>query len=70
MTNEDIDVIEEKMPELDFDLRTDYSGRGMYGSTTMGIVVGRYDLEDVESFLKEEGISYRLDNMGLDYILY
>lgn len=57
--------------DAEVSLREGYSGRGMYGKTTAGIVVdtigfvyyamGRLGLEFVE---------LREDNMGLSYIVY
>jgi hypothetical protein len=44
----------------------DYSGRCMFGRTCFGIIVGRYDVEDVQK--KYKGVS--VDNLGLDYICY
>ena len=37
-----------------------YSGRGMFGRETFGVVVGSIP----------RGCKWRTDNMGMDYILY
>lgn len=46
-------------------VRDDYSGRGMYGRKTFGIVTC-YDAINACPGLKKVAI----DNMGLDYIFY
>jgi hypothetical protein len=61
-------------------IRDDYSGRGMYGTTTTGIVCESIEEfikacvaatldepENMEEFLYED---IRSDNMGLDIIFY
>ena len=52
------------------DVQSDYSGRGMYGVTTAGVVT-RY-FADVTHAMGKLGIedSRRIDNMGLDMIVY
>ena len=48
-----------------------YSGRGMYGSETTGIVVYyRNDVDEVISQARQRGISLRQDSLGLNTILY
>ena len=52
-----------------------YSGRGMFGATTTGLVVGRYDFHTVVGKLKRLGLlfgktGFRIDNLGLNYIIY
>ena len=51
-------------------LRKDYSGRGMFGEKTCGVVGNRYDLEDACLDAKVKFNDLRLDNMGLDHIIY
>ncbi len=54
----------------DLDLRTDYSGRGMYGETTAAVVGAR---GDISHYAEACGIDVRgleWDNMGLDYVAY
>lgn len=69
--------------EPDLRLRESYSGRGMYGKTTAGVVGEQYDFnralaevmrmgdqeerEMVAEFLENE---YSQDNMGMDMIFY
>ena len=67
----------------DGEVREDYSGRGMYGRETAGVVLdflpeSMDELlegaeEDVE-FLQEDGIpipnGFSSDNMGMGYIIY
>ena len=62
-------------------LREEYSGRGMYGSTTAGVVGSLDDFdeavkkimkngdEDERQLYADEG-RFSTDNMGLDYIWY
>ena len=45
-------------------LYEDYSGRGMFGAKTTGVVLPGYHI--TEQMRKK----YRLDNMGLDMIIY
>ena len=55
---------------IEYELRHDYSGRGMYGETTSALVVK--DPQDVVyalGYLKLNGRT-RTDNMGLDYVVY
>ena len=51
-------------------LYENYSGRGMFGTATTGIVVG--SAGSVETTMKMLGIedSCRTDSMGLDVIVY
>lgn len=69
---------------LEFEQRTDYSGRGMYGSTTVGLIVdNQTDLlkaaayaafeigrngGDVDEFIAELDFSY--DSLGRSTIAY
>lgn len=57
--------------ELNVTLREHYSGRGMFGKSTAGVVGSREDIT-AAIFLasKEELPSIRWDNMGLDMIAY
>ncbi len=61
----------------DTDVRSDYSGRGMYGATTPAIVtdasfatVAKYGQRVVEEFDCEDHTPDRSDNMGLSMIYY
>jgi hypothetical protein len=45
---------------------TFYSGRGMYGRDCYAVTL---DLQDADD-LMDENKSYRLDNMGLQYVVY
>jgi hypothetical protein len=40
-----------------------YSGRGMYGEKTTGVVVGAYEYDRQKS-------KFRSDNLGFDFIIY
>ena len=55
---------------VDVEIYEDYSGRGMFGSQTAGVVVK--DPGSVELIMSQLGIedSQRRDNMGLSYIVY
>jgi hypothetical protein len=61
-----MDAAREQGDEDEISLYEDYSGRGMYGSTTIGIVGPRWVLEDLMSDPEE----FRWDSMGLDQIAY
>lgn len=62
------------------EIRDDYSGRGMFGKTTTGIVCGSIEefvkscvaatLEEPESMEEIFTENIRSDNMGLDIIFY
>jgi hypothetical protein len=89
MEEQTMDLTQEQMLALkyfcddyDYDLRKDYSGRGMYGSTCIGIVTDtnpfalalemveaaeEYDDFPIETFKKA---APRTDNMGLSSIIY
>ena len=53
----------EDAEDAGYEVSTDYSGRGMYGTTCPSICV-----DDVTEFNSES--SYAWDNMGLSYVLY
>jgi len=71
---------------IDVELRKDYSGRGMFGDTTAGIVVESFDefltgIGDFLEYLTDDEIelankvgkalmNIRTDNMGLKIIIY
>ncbi len=53
------------------DVREDYSGRGMYGQTCIGIVCEESDLEEVVAAARKKGFKgYSTDNMGKSIIVY
>lgn len=55
--------------ENGWSFRASYSGRGMLGSTCIGIVGG--DLERMREECWKKGFTgSKYDNMGLDWILY
>jgi hypothetical protein len=66
----------------EIDLRSDYSGRGMYGKETCGVVVDSLTvlLADCIAYIKEvlndnidaipELDSFKTDNMGRSIIIY
>lgn len=73
------ELLEEIAQEVDGSTRTDYSGRGMYGSTCVGIVAS--DLlqlgaaiarvvEDNDELRDELLSNSRTDSMGYDTIVY
>ena len=49
------------------EIRDDYSGRGMFGATCYGIVT---DGPEIVDKLTPLGTNQKIDNMGLDYIVY
>lgn len=48
----------------------DYSGRGMYGATCTAFTLDRDELRVAEGELTKRDVSYRVDNMGRDYVIY
>jgi hypothetical protein len=68
------------------DLRTDYSGRGMFGKETAGVVIDSIgdllgavlneaeDMAENIQVLRDEGVEipqgFRTDSMGYDTIIY
>jgi hypothetical protein len=81
-----LETINSEMGNQDLDIRENYSGRGMYGRETAGVVVDSQTqlLADVlnyfvnrnpvalseESEESEEFPNFRVDNMGHSVILY
>lgn len=52
-----------------------YSGRGMFGRETLALIVYRHDIGDFEEIIKKKlgrdvFADLRIDNLGLDYIIY
>ena len=74
MTKEEAEAIAEVLDEEceDYSLREDYSGRGMYGGKTYAFVVE--DTGVITWAAGKAGLSYaggyRVDNMGLEYVVY
>ena len=65
----DIEKIESVAKDAGWEVRRDYSGRGMFGKTCVGIVCRR-PIMAIE-FAAERGIrGARIDDMGLDSIVY
>jgi len=60
-------VLGENQDEIK-EIRTDYSGRGMYGKECFGIVVESYS--NIEDELEKYDVMGRKDNMGHDMIIY
>lgn len=81
LTEEQKEELQLFAKDMDLEFRSDYSGRGMYGESCIGFVgdISPFDLglhlatrfqedsEMLEMFLND---SSKLDNMGLDTILY
>lgn len=55
---------------IDYEVYDDYSGRGMFGSTTTGYTVECYDLEQIKKICNRNNISCRSDSLGLKCIVY
>ena len=55
---------------VDIEIHEDYSGRGMYGSTTTAVVYRVEDGEDVEAAARRLDIELTRDNMGLGLCAY
>jgi len=67
MTN--IEKIESVAKDAGWEVRRDYSGRGMFGKTCVGIVCRR-PIMAIE-FVAELGVrGAKIDDMGLDSIVY
>lgn len=64
-----IKKVEEVAREVDGRVRTDYSGRGMFGKTCYGIVCANIN-ECLEVAGKHGLRNARTDNMGKNYIVY
>jgi hypothetical protein len=72
MKAENAEAIVEKLNDdgIEAEVYTEYSGRGMFGRTTTGVVTGSVaDVAYAMGSLKIED-SRRTDNMGLDMIVY
>ena len=76
LSEEQVQRLSDEAEYREGEVRTDYSGRNMYGRQCFGIVV-RYksDLEEIlqaasEGFLAEDMGEPHWDNMGLSYIAY
>jgi hypothetical protein len=66
----------------DLEVRPGYSGRGMFGETTFGVVGSKREIEEAiletayfagqtgEEAVMEDLTRLRWDNMGLDFIAY
>jgi hypothetical protein len=59
-----------KAEEMGMNIRHDYSGRGMFGKTCLGVVGSMQDLDILLSEIPGSAVGLRKDNMGLDYIYY
>jgi hypothetical protein len=59
-----------KAKELGLNVHHNYSGRGMFGKTCLGVVGTMQDLDTLLSEIKGSANGLRKDNMGLDYIYY
>ena len=71
MTTTLSNLVKDIAQEFDGRVRSDYSGRCMYGETCFGIVASPYDRDAICERSKELGLSYpRIDGMGRDLIYY
>jgi hypothetical protein len=82
LSKEQTDLLQSFCDEYDYEFRTDYSGRGMYGKTCIGFVIDSspfivaltlaqfcYENDsDVIEFLHQEGCCQ--DSMGHNTIIY
>jgi hypothetical protein len=59
-----------KAEELGLRVYRDYSGRGMFGRTCIGVVGSMEELDCLLGEVRGSGKGLRKDNMGLDYIYY
>jgi len=66
-----IDIIEDIAWNLNAEIRSDYSGRGMYGKTCYGIVLEDDLVNDAIGMAAVKGLpGAKTDSMGLKTILY
>ncbi len=64
-----IDIIHKVADKVNGTVRSDYSGRGMFGAKCYGIICENYhDCINEAAYMGLLGATY--DNMGLDYIVY
>lgn len=82
LNTQQFELIESFLNDWSDDIRSDYSGRGMYGSTCLGIVlpsvsdlfiIGYYFYEfcqDNDLDCNIEDFKMSMDNMGLNQIIY
>jgi hypothetical protein len=72
MELEDLRKIESELNNIDYSNYTDYSGRGMGGKETCGIVVEPEDEYEVQRAIGRAGLDIhtRVDNMGKRIIIY
>lgn len=74
MNPETIEVIIETAESMDLDVRTNYSGRGMFGARCLGVVGSHHELSElVQHVAIETGEvvpAPSTDSMGLDIIWY
>lgn len=78
--NDELQVLEDAADELGLDLRTDYSGRGMYGDECIGIVAGStgevirwfFMIHDLDDMLADRLVEQNMsqDSMAFDIIFY
>jgi hypothetical protein len=60
----------QKAEELGLRVYHNYSGRGMFGKTCIGVVGSMEDLDCLLGEVKGAGRGLRKDSLGLDYIYY
>jgi hypothetical protein len=63
------DILESIAENLDYSFRDNYSGRGMFGRTCMGIS-GESVVKIVEQAAQSGIVGAKVDNMGCNYIVY
>jgi hypothetical protein len=59
-----------KAGKMGLDIRRDYSGRGMFGKTCLGVTGSMEELDTLLSGVRGSAKGLRKDNMGLGYIYY
>lgn len=82
LTTEELDALQDACDDEGIDLRTEYSGRAMYGATCIGIVAdGIGSILRVIGILREDSRAFdlyealsvgnpRTDSMGMQTIFY
>jgi hypothetical protein len=59
-----------KAREMELEIRSNYSGRWMFGETCLGVVGSMLALDTLLSEVKGSAKGLKKDSMGLEYIYY
>lgn len=56
--------------DMELELRPDYSGRGMFGKTTAGVVGSKVEIVEAATLAGLKPREFKWDNMARDMIAY